>query len=96
MNDQQGWRSVSILSDSITDRIVVSFEANNHKFIYLGRCSLLGRDAISEMGRDASNPSLVLTWDDVAWVKAVLRDHFPHAQSKFVKLLGKTLKFFGG
>jgi hypothetical protein len=80
-------RSVSIITDREADLISVIFDIEGESYQWVGKASKR-HEIMREIGRDAANVQLSITWDDAAWIKQVLRDHFPGETiaTKFVSI----------
>lgn len=77
-------RSLSVITDTKEDLMSIIFDCNGECFQWIGRISQRHL-ILQEIGRDAANEELSITWDDAAWIHSVIREQFPPATiaSKF-------------
>jgi len=86
-----GGRSVSIITDRQADLISVIFDYEEESYQWIGRLSA-SHEIMREVGRDAANPQLAITWEDAQFIKQVLRDHLHETMGDKFSSVGKGIK----
>lgn len=86
---------VSVLTNKEADLLSIHLEAHGERYMWIGKISNM-REVMREIGRDAANKELCINWDDVGFIKQVLRDYFPGEliPSKFVRVCEMVKKLF--
>lgn len=91
LSSLSGGRSVSIITDRQDDLISVIFDDDDESYQWIGRLSA-SHEIMREVGRDAANPQLAITWDDARFIKEVLRDHLSTTIGDKFSSVGKGIK----
>lgn len=69
-------RAVSVITDTEADLMSIIFDCDGECFQWVGRISQR-QLILREIGRDAANPELSITWGDAAWITNIIRQQFP-------------------
>lgn len=90
-----GSRAVSIITDHQADLISITFDCDGETYQWIGKATELDL-ILREIGKDAANPQLAITWSDAAFIKQILRSQFPSGiiASKFYRFVEKIKKYF--